>query len=75
MNDNGSTHRATLEKEVRDKANSCDLGEFNRKFFLSSCFIDDMVEIVQQKEAAAYQRGLISNPTTHGNANARSKRL
>lgn len=57
---NDQTHHSTLEAEIRKIANSCDLGGFNAQYFLTSSFISNMADFTQEKEEAAYQRGLQS---------------
>lgn len=55
---NDQTHHSTLEAEVRRIANSCDLGGLNTEFFLKATFVMNIASFIQQKEAAAFQRGL-----------------
>ncbi len=58
MNDDGSTHMTALETEVKRVANSCDLGGFNKTYFLTSGFVGDIAVLIQQKESAAFARGV-----------------
>lgn len=60
-NEDGATYRATIEKEVREVANSCDLGNFNADYFMSSSFVSNIADLVQEKERLAYKRGLTKN--------------
>lgn len=55
---NDQTHHSTLEAEVRRVANSCDLGGLNTQFFMKSTFVSNIASLIQQREAAAYQRGM-----------------
>lgn len=59
------THHSTIEAEVRRVANSCDLGELNTKFFLTSTFISNIADLVQRMEAAAFQRGMRAQSSAH----------
>lgn len=52
-----TTHLSTIEAEVRRLANSCDLGGFNKEFFMSATFVSDISQYVQERERAAYKRG------------------
>jgi hypothetical protein len=52
-----TTHHSTFEAEVRRIATSCDLGSLNTEFFLKSTFVSDIATLIQQQEAAAFQRG------------------
>ena len=52
------THHSTLSAEIRKIANSCDLGDFNKDFFIVNTFISDIASYVQKKEDEAFQRGL-----------------
>lgn len=55
-----TTHLSTIEAEVRRLANSCDLGGFNKEFFLSATFVSDIAQLVQAREREAYKRGQAS---------------
>lgn len=55
---NDQTHHSTLEAAVRKIANSCDLGGFNAQYFMTSSFVSDIASFIQEREAAAYSRGL-----------------
>lgn len=52
-----ATNLNTIKADIRQIANSCDLGGFNAEFFLKAAFVDDIAELIQQKEQAAFQRG------------------
>lgn len=53
-----TTHLSTIEAEVRRLANSCDLGAFNKEFFMSSTFVMNIAQYVQEREREAYKRGM-----------------
>lgn len=57
-NQDGATNRQTIEAKIRKDLNSCDLKGFNSDFFLTSTFVSNLADIVQDHERAAYQRGV-----------------